>query len=130
MTNEQRIVFRNKNLDLKKLTLEIVNQFSAEGYTSQWAKTDLGYWIQLAKQSLLRTITAGDRVFHILVSGTPNDFTVRVGVGKMVKDVAVTAVEGILLSGWFLAVNIPNMLWTQHVEGNVINKIKQIVAAS
>lgn len=127
MTNEQRIAFKNKNTDLKQLTLDIVNKFSAEGYTSQWAATDLGYWVQLGKESVLRTITAGDRVFHILISGTPNEFSIRVGIGSKVKDIAVTAVEGIFLSGWFLAVNIPNMLWTRHVEGEVIEKITQLV---
>jgi hypothetical protein len=40
---------------------------------------------------------------------------------------AVAAVEVVLLSWLFLAVDVPEMLWTQHVEKGIIKEITQIV---
>jgi hypothetical protein len=62
-----------------------------------------------------------------MVSGQPADFTVHIGIGKWVQNLAVTAAETILLSGLFLAVDVPEMLWTTHVEGGIAKQITQIV---
>jgi hypothetical protein len=62
-----------------------------------------------------------------LVSGQPNDFTVHIGIGRWVQNLAVTAVETLLLSYIFLAVDVPEMLWTTHVEKGLAEQIKQIV---
>jgi len=40
---------------------------------------------------------------------------------------AVAAVEVILLSWLFLTVDVPEMLWTQHVERGIAKEITQIV---
>jgi hypothetical protein len=63
----------------------------------------------------------------ITISGQPNDFTVHIGIGKFIQNLAVAAVETLLLSALFLAVDVPEMLWTRHVENEIIKEIKQIV---
>ena len=45
----------------------------------------------------------------------------------MIQNIAVVAVESILLTWLFLAVDVPEMLWTQHVEKGIIKEITQIV---
>jgi len=52
----------------------------------------------------------------------PNDFTVHVGIGKLIQNLAVAAAEALLLSVLFLAVDVPEMLWTRHVEGESSRK--------
>jgi hypothetical protein len=49
------------------------------------------------------------------------------GIGKWVQNLAVVAVETILLSVLFLAVDVPEMLWTRHIEGEIAKEITQIV---
>jgi hypothetical protein len=39
----------------------------------------------------------------------------------------VAAAETILLTWLFLAVDVPEMLWTRHVEGEIAKKITEIV---
>ncbi len=49
------------------------------------------------------------------------------GIGKWVQNLAVAAAEAILLSVPFLAVDVPEMLWTRHVEGELARQITQII---
>jgi hypothetical protein len=62
-----------------------------------------------------------------MISGQPNDFTVHIGIGKWLQNLAVAAVEVILISVLFLAVDVPEMLWTQHVERGIAKEITQLV---
>jgi hypothetical protein len=62
-----------------------------------------------------------------MLTGQPNDFTVRIGIGKWIQNLAVAAAELIPLSALFLAVDIPEMLWTRHVEGELVKQITQII---
>ena len=87
----------------------------------------LGNIIQAQKAGILRDIIAADRAFTILVSGQPDDFTIHIGIGKWVQNIAVAAVEILLLSTLFLAVDVPEMLWTTHVEKGLVKEITMIV---
>jgi hypothetical protein len=62
-----------------------------------------------------------------MITGDPNDFGVQIGIGKWVQNLAVVALEAILLSVLFLAVDVPEMLWTRYVEGEIGKEITQIV---
>jgi hypothetical protein len=62
-----------------------------------------------------------------MISGQPNDFTVHIGIGKWLQNLAVAAVEVLLISVLFLAVDVPEMLWTQHVERGIAKEITQLV---
>jgi hypothetical protein len=68
-----------------------------------------------------------DRAFTIMITGQPNDFSIHVGIGKWIQNIAVAAAETILLSWLFLAVDVPEMLWTREVEKTIIKEITQIV---
>jgi hypothetical protein len=52
---------------------------------------------------------------------------VHIGIGKWVQNIAVAAVEVLLISILFLAVDVPEMLWTQHVERGIAKEITQLV---
>jgi hypothetical protein len=127
MVAEKTIRFQGKNKDLGQLAQQIEQQMKADGYKTQSKADPKGQIIQAQKAGILRDIITADRAFTILVSGQPNDFTVRVGIGKWIQNLAVIAAEAILLSVLFLAVDVPEMLWTRHVEKEVIQKITQII---
>ena len=119
--------YQGKNKDLPGLGQAIAQQLQSEGYKVQTKADQSGYVIQAQKAGILRDIISADRAFTILIAGQPNDFTVRVGIGKFIQNLAVTAVEVVLISGLFLAVDVPEMLWTTHVEKGVIKEIDTIV---
>ena len=124
---ENVLHFTGKNKDLGQLSQAIVQQLSSDGYKTQSKNSPMGYIIQAQKAGILRDVIAADRAFTIVVSGQPADFTVHIGIGKWVQNLGVTAVEALLLSELFLAVDVPEMLWTKHVENGVAKEITQIV---
>jgi hypothetical protein len=128
MVSEKILRFTNKNKDLNQLSQQIVDQLNSEGYKTQSKSAPLGYVIQAQKAGILRDIITADRAFTILISGQPNDFTVHIGIGKWIQNLAVAAVETVLLSWLFLAVDVPEILWTRHVEGTLVKEINQIVS--
>ena len=98
-----------------------------DGYKVQSTTAPLGQVIQAQKAWILRDIITADRAFTIRISGQPNDFAVHVGIGKFVQNLAVAAVEALLLSTLFLAVDVPEMLWTRHIENEIVKEITRIV---
>jgi len=119
--------FQGKNKDLNQLSQQIVQKLSTEGYKTQSSTTPSGIVIQAQKAGILRDIITADRAFSILITGQPNDFSIHIGIGKWIQNLAVAAVEVVLLSWLFLAVDVPEMLWTQHVEKGIAEEITQIV---
>jgi len=127
MVSEKVMHFQGKNKDLTQLSQQITQQLQSEGYKVQSANKPIGLVIQAQKAGILRDIITADRAFTILLTGDPNDFTIHIGIGKWVQNIAVAAAEVLLLSVLFLAVDVPEMLWTTHVEGQIAKEIKQIV---
>ncbi len=127
MVAEKTIQFQGKNRNLGQLGQQIAQKLQSQGYKVQSTASPTGTVIQAAKAGILRDIITADRAFTILISGQPNDFTVRVGIGKLIQNLAVTAVEALLLTELFLVVDVPEMLWTTHVEKQVIQEITQII---
>ena len=127
LVSEKVLHYQNKNKDLDQLAKQITDQLQSEGYKTQSANPPLGRVIQAQKAGILRDIITADRAFSIVIAGDPNDFTIHVGIGKWVQNLAVAAAETLLLSVLFLAVDVPEMLWTRHVEGGIVKEINQIV---
>ncbi|MGD0329183.1 MAG: hypothetical protein ABSB40_01910 [Nitrososphaeria archaeon] len=127
MVSEKVMRFKDKNKDLNQLSQQIEQQLKTEGYKTQSTSAPLGLVIQAQKAGILRDIISADRAFTILITGQPNDFAVHVGIGKWIQNIAVAAVETILLTWLFLAVDVPEMLWTRHVEGTIVKEITQII---
>ncbi len=127
MVSEKVLRFQGKNKDLKQLSQQVVEQLQSEGYKVQSTTAPLGIVIQAKKAGILRDIITADRAFTIMITGQPGDFSIHVGIGKWIQNIAVMAVEAILLSALFLAIDVPEMLWTRHVEKQIVKEITQIV---
>jgi len=119
--------FQNKNRDLDQLASQIESQLKSEGYKTQSANPPLGRIIQAQKAGIPRGIIDANRAFTIMVTGEPNDFTVHIGIGKWIQNLAVAAVETIFLTWLFLVVDVPEMLWTTHVENGIAKEITRMV---
>lgn len=127
MVSEKVLRFQNKNKDPAWVAQAIEQQLKADGYKTQSKQAPLGNIIQAQKAGILRDIIAADRCFTFVVSGQPNDFSVHIGIGKWVQNIAVAAAEVLLLSVLFLAVDVPEMLWTTHVENGLAKQVQSIV---
>jgi len=127
LVSEKVMRFQGKNKDLSQLSQQITQYLQSDGYKVQSTTAPLGFVIQAQKGGILRDIITADRCFTITISGQPNDFAVHVGIGKWIQNLAVAAVETLLLSVLFLAIDVPEMLWTRHIEGEIIKKITEIV---
>ncbi len=122
--------FQGKNRDLSQLSQQIVQQLKSEGYKTQSTSAPIGIVIQAQKAGILRDIITADRAFTIMIAGQPNDFSIHIGIGRWVQNIAVAAIEALLLSTLFLAIDVPEMLWTLHVENTITKEITQIVEAA
>ena len=127
LVSEKVMHYTGKNKDLNQLGQQIANQLKSEGYKTQMTSQPSGVVIQAQKAGVLRDIITADRCFTIMISGQPNDFTIHVGIGRWVQNIAVAAAETLLLSWLFLTVDIPEMLWTREVEKSIIKDITQAV---
>jgi hypothetical protein len=127
MVSEKTLHFQNKNRDLDQLASQLEAQLKSEGYKTQSANPPLGRVIQAQKAGVLRGIIDANRAFTIMITGDPNDFTVHIGIGKWIQNLAVAAAEAILLTWLFLVVDVPEMLWTTHVENGLAQEITKIV---
>lgn len=128
MVSEKIVRFQNKNRDLNQLAQQIIAMLEGDGYKTQMTSSSpVGIIIQTKKAGILRDIITADRAFTIMISGGPNDFTIHIGIGKWIQNIAVAVSEALLLSWLFLAVDVPEMLWTRHVETEILNKITQMV---
>jgi hypothetical protein len=127
MVTEKVMRFQNKNRDLDQLASQVQQQLQADGFRTNYANPPLGRVIQAQKAGFLRDIVTADRALTILITGVPDDFTVHIGIGKWVQNIAVAAVEVLFLSILFLAVDVPEMLWTTVVERQVANSIARMV---
>ncbi len=129
MVAEKVVQFQNKNKDLNQLGQQIVQMLQSDGYKTQInTSAPAGIVIQAKKAGILRDIITADRAFTIMITGgDPNNFAVHIGIGKWIQNLAVAAAEAILLSVLFLAVDVPEMLWTRHVENEILKKIVQLI---
>ena len=128
MVTEKVVQFQNKNKDLEQLGQQIMRMLQNDGYKAQINTTaPIGIVIQAKKAGILRDIITADRAFTIVITGEPNNFAVHIGIGKWIQNLTVAAAEALLLSFLFLAVDIPEMLWTVHIEKEILQKIVQMV---
>lgn len=127
MVSEKTLHFQNKNRDLDQLASQIESQLKSEGYKTQSANPPLGRVIQAQKSGIPRAIIDANRAFTIMITGDSNDFTVHIGIGKWIQNLAVAAAEAILLTWLFLVVDVPEMLWTTHVENGIAKEITRLV---
>ena len=127
MVTFKEMRFQGKNKDLGALSQQISGYLQSDGYKVQSTTATSGPVIQAQKAGILRDIITAERCFTIAITGTSNDFTIKIGIGKWVKNIAVAAAEAVILSVLFLAVDVPEMLWTVHVENTIAKKITQIV---
>jgi hypothetical protein len=120
--------FEGKNTDLADLQGKIESYLKAEGFTTQTSPPGPdGTLIQAKKGGFLSEIIAADRALTILISGSPADFTVKIGIGKWLEHLGIAAVETLLLSTLFLVVDVAESAWNFEIENKLAAQIETFV---
>ena len=128
MVGEKVKQYTGKNTDLNVLKSKVETYLEGQGFKVQSSvPSSQGILIQAQKGGFLRDFITADRAFNILIDGEPNNFTVRIGVGKWFKNIGIAAVEALLLSEIFLAIDVPEMLWNLEIEGKILKQIDSLI---
>lgn len=128
MIGEKVEHFQNKNTDLDALRDKIDGYLKGQGFEVQSSKpSSHGTLLQARKGGFMSEVITADRALNILIDGAPDDFTVRLGIGKWAQHLGVMAMETMLLSGIFLFIDVPEMLWTTHIENELAVQIESFV---
>jgi hypothetical protein len=128
MIGERVRHYQGKSTDLSVLQEKIEEYLKGDGFQVQSSTASPhGTVIQAKKGGFLSAVIAADRAFTILIDGAPDNFTVRVGIGKWLEHLGVTAVEALLISELFLLVDVPETLWNFEVENKILKQIDSFV---
>jgi len=120
--------FEGKGTELSALQAHVEEYLKNDGFTVQTsAPSDEGTVIQAKKGGFLREIVAADRALTVTIKGSPNDFSVRFGIGKWLEHLGVAAIETLLISELFLFVDIADSLWNVEIENKLIVDVKTFV---
>jgi hypothetical protein len=125
---EKVLRFQNKDSDLKTVQLKIENYLRNEGFSVQASPSSTqGTVIQAKKGGFLSGAVDADRALTVMVSGDPNDFTVRIGIGKWLQHLGVAAVETLLISDLFFVVDVAESAWNFEIEDKLAKQIEAFV---
>ena len=125
---EKVLHFQNKGSDLSTVQLKIENYLKNDGFSVQSSqRSGQGTVIQAKKGGFLAGVIDADRALTIMISGNPNDFTVRIGIGKWLQHLGVAAVETLLISDLFLVVDVAESAWNLEIEDKLAKQIEAFV---
>ena len=128
MIGEKVEHFQAKHTDLGALQGKIEGYLKSEGFSVQSSPPSAqGNVIQAKKGGFLRGVIDADRALSIVVSGSPDDFTVRIGIGKWLEHLGVAALETLLISDLFLPVDVAETAWNLEIEDKLVNQIATFV---
>lgn len=126
---DKTLHFQGKGTDLSSLAEKIEEYLKADGFSVQTsAPSDQGTVLQAKKGGFLRAVVDANRALSVAISGTPADFTVRVGIGKWLEHLGVAAIETLLISDLFLVVDVAESAWNFEVEGKLVKEIESLVS--
>jgi hypothetical protein len=128
MIGDKVVRFQGKDRDPGYAQGHIEEYLKTDGFTVQTsAPSPQGVVIQAKKGGFLRAVVDADRAMTITISGVPNDFTVRVGIGKWLEHLGVAVIETLLISDLFLVIDVAESAWNLEIEDKLIKDLKAFV---
>src|SRR5438067_1911222 len=91
--------FTGEPVALEQLAHDVKLWFMKDDYETQVAGSEGAWLVQARKTSALRTFTGTNQAFTVKIDGAPDSFTVDVGTGKWVENLAGAGLSGALLTG-------------------------------
>lgn len=130
MIGDKVLNFQGKAVDLPGLQKKVLDFLHADGFATQSSNPSPdAFIIQAKKGGWLAGVVAADRALTILISGKPDECQVRLGIGKWMEHLAVTALETLFVSGLFLVVDVAETVWNLEIEQKLAKAIESFVEA-
>jgi len=102
--------------------------FKNDGFRVQTSSASAqGVVIQANKGGFLRGVVDADRALTITISGSPADFTVRIGIGKWLEHLGVAVIETLLISDLFLPIDVAESAWNLEIEDKLVKDLTAFV---
>ncbi len=117
-------------VDLGRTVEQFAEYLRSNGWKVQSSVQGDRAVVQAQKGGILRDIVAAERALTFTLDQTSGKLVVRAGVGKWLQNIGVMALEAIFLSELFLVVDIPEMLWNEHVEKALMARLDEIVRSN
>jgi hypothetical protein len=128
MIGDKEVRFQGKDRDPGYVQGHIEEYLKNDGFTIQTSKPSAqGAVIQAKKGGFLRGLVDADRAMTITIGGTPNDFTVRIGIGKWLEHLGVAVIETLLISDLFLVVDVVESAWNLEIEDKLVKDLKAFI---
>lgn len=108
--------FQGKNVNLDDLSELIVDFFKEEGFRTQFSRHPHGILIQARKGGVMRTLLAMDRALTVIIQGDKDEFKIRIGVAKWLKNLGVASIETFFFSPMVAFIEVPEALWSYEIE--------------
>ena len=128
MIGEKVERFQGKGKDPSAVQSHLEEYLKKDGFTVQTsAPSGEGVVLQAKKGGFLRGVVDADRAMTITITGTADDVSVRVGIGKWLQHLGVAAIETLLISDLFLVVDVAESAWNLEIEDKLIKDLKAFV---
>jgi hypothetical protein len=128
MIGDKELHYTSKGTDLGALQSHVVQYLQADGFRVQTsAPSDQGTVVQANKGGFLRGLVDADRALTLTITGTPADYTVRIGIGKWIEHLAVAVIETLLISDLFLLIDVAETAWNFEIEDKLVKDIESFV---
>jgi hypothetical protein len=128
MLGDRQEHFEGKGTDLGALASHIEEYLKGDGFkVESSAPSDQGTVIQAHKGGFLAAVIDAERALTITITGSSADFTVRVGIGKLIQNLGVAAIETLALGDLFLVIDVAETAWNFEIEDKLIKSIKAFV---
>jgi hypothetical protein len=128
MIGDKESHYTGKGTDLGSLQSHIEQYLRADGFGVQTsAESEKGSVLQAQKGGFLAGLVAADRALTVTITGSPADYTVRIGIGKWIEHLAVAAIETLLISDLFLVVDVAETAWNFEIEDKLVKDIEAFV---
>ncbi len=120
--------FQGKGKSPDDVVAHIEAYLKSDGFTvQQSAPSGQGTVLQAKKRGWYREVVDADRAMTISVTGTADDLTVRIGIGKWLEHLGIAAIETLLISDLFLLVDVAESAWTLEIEDKLVKDLKTFV---
>jgi hypothetical protein len=128
MIGDKEKRFQGKGKDPSAVQSHLEEYLKTDGFTVQTSSpSEQGVVIQAKKGGFLRGVVDADRALTIAITGSADDFTVRIGIGKWLQDLGVAAIETLLISELFLVVDVAESAWNLEIEDKLLKDLKTFV---
>ena len=120
--------FQGNGKDPSAVQSHIEEYLKSDGFTVQTsAASSQGVVIQAKKGGFLRGVVDADRAMTITITGSADDLTVHIGIGKWIEHLGVAVIETLAISELFLVVDVGETAWNVEIEDKLVKDLKTFV---